>query len=279
MWHRSNRILIFVTITKNNVSDLPVYLLFCPIRNTASGIRPRAVRGIITLPAPAQQAVCIHMHTYWRSKMSKNQIGLQYDAVKEACDQLRVDGLKPSDISLRDILNITKTGSLGTISKHYNLWLAEQQATSAMTINLAPEDLADLGATVARLVDRKWRHAREELEKTIDNYRAQVEHLQDDRNAIAEQNADMEKAELELQERMAALQGEIIAANKRADELARANEDCRHAYREASERAATLQRHLQARERSPVEQEAYDRATEALRSGASPSDDLQSEGG
>lgn len=60
--------------------------------------------------------------------MSNSPRGLTFEAVAAVCQALVADGTAPDQISLREIRNVTGTGSLSTIKDHLNRWQSDRRS-------------------------------------------------------------------------------------------------------------------------------------------------------
>lgn len=158
--------------------------------------------------------------------------GLPYDAVKSAADKLVADGKSVAQITYRDILAQTATGSLETIGIHLRRYRLEFVET-VLEDDVDPAELDSLIGPIREIVVRKVRkvNERRDLEQAGERQRAETQ--REDLAFAVSQNAVLETEmstlrdrarELEEQiagtaARMAGLQGKLDEARARYDDL------------------------------------------------------------
>lgn len=94
------------------------------------------------------------------------RIGISYDEVKLAIDEMLSEGLNPTIAGLRERLG---TGSFTTISEHLKRWRGERQEKPVIATGTpAPDALSGMMQTL-------WQQAREEANKELEQYKEKID--------------------------------------------------------------------------------------------------------
>ena len=133
------------------------------------------------------------------------RVGVGYDDVAAAADEIVSTGERPTVRAIRDRL---KTGSMGTIQRHLAVWHEKRRENQADAVHLSPE----IQRAILSEIEKRVVESRLSLEK-------EIEDLRDDRDVLVEENDGLQKMIEELSSRLSELDGKLSRSSGIIDEL------------------------------------------------------------
>ncbi len=94
------------------------------------------------------------------------RIGISYDEVKQAIDEMLSEGQNPTIAGLRERLG---TGSFTTISEHLKRWRNDRHEKPVMATGAPTPD------TLSGMMQTLWQQAREEANKELESYKEKID--------------------------------------------------------------------------------------------------------